>query len=170
MAIISFEDFTPSIAEDVFIAPDAWVIGRVELGKNSSVFFGSVLRGDLEPIIIGEGSNIQDHTVIHTTKGLCPTTIENNVTIGHRATLHSCIVRSGATVGMGAIVLDQAEIGEDALVAAGTVVTPRTKVPAGSLILGNPGKVVRLLSEEEKLQYKKIAQRYVNVSKSYQHS
>lgn len=167
MPIIPFQNHQPKLADNTFIAPDAWIIGRVELANAASVFFGSVLRGDLEPIIVGEGSNIQDHTIIHTTKGLAPTIIEANVTIGHRATLHSCTIKNGATVGMGAIVLDEAEIGEEALVAAGTIVTPRTKVPAGSLIMGNPGKVVRLLSEDEKLQYKKIATRYLGVADSY---
>lgn len=165
--IVSFHDRSPCIAPDVFVAPDAWVIGDVTLGARSSVFFHAVLRGDLESIVIGERSNIQDHAIIHTTKGRCGVTIGSDVTVGHRATLHSTTVHSRSLIGMGAVLLDESEIGEESLVGAAALVTEGKKFPPRSLILGSPARLVRTLSAEEVQRFQVAAQRYVDISAVY---
>ncbi len=165
--ITNFQDKTPKISPNVFIAPDAWVIGAVTIGKNCSILFGAVIRGDLEPIIIGNNSNIQDHSIIHTSKGKVPTTIGSYVSVGHRVTLHSCTIKDRALIGMGAIVLDEAVISEDSLVGAGSLVTQGKTFPPRSLIIGSPARVIRELTDEEVAHNKLIAERYVGVGKSY---
>ena len=131
-------------ADSIWIAPDAQVMGRVALGRNCGVWFGAVLRGDNEPISIGEGSNIQELTVIHTDPGY-PVTVGCGCTIGHRAILHGCTIGDNSLVGMGAIVLNGARIGRNSLVGAGALVTEGKEFPDNSLIVGSPAKVVRQL-------------------------
>ena len=137
---------TPALADDAWVAPDAQVIGAVALGPGASVWFGAVLRGDNEPIAIGEGSNVQEHCMLHTDMGF-PLTVGAGCTIGHRAILHGCTIGEGSLVGMGAIVLNGARIGRGCLIGAGALVTENKEVPDGSLVLGAPAKVARALDE-----------------------
>lgn len=135
--IIDYKNHTPKISDSAFIAPNATIIGDVEIGDNSSVFFGTVVRGDIAPVRIGNNTNVQDLSVLHQTPGL-PLTLEDDVTIGHKVTLHSCTVKKGALVGMDSIVLDEAVIGENAFVGAGSLVTGGTVIPPNTLAFGRP--------------------------------
>lgn len=130
-----------------FIAPTATVIGHVEIGSEASIWFGAVLRGDADRIIVGAGSNVQDNAVIHADPGY-PTQIGANVTVGHAAVLHGCTIEDGAMIGMHATVLNGARIGSEAVIGAGAVVAPGAIIPAGSLAVGVPAKVVRQLDAE----------------------
>ena len=148
--ILEFAGKKPRIAPSAFVAPGATVVGDVVIAAGASVWFGAVLRGDCGRIRIGERSNIQDLACIHMTTGESHTEIGADVTVGHGAIIHGAIIENGALVGMGAVVLDNAEIGEQSLIAAGSVVTPRTKIPARSLVRGSPARVIRELSESER--------------------
>jgi carbonic anhydrase/acetyltransferase-like protein (isoleucine patch superfamily) len=147
--IIPFGDKRPKIADDAFIAPNAVLIGDVEIGRGASVWFGVVLRGDVGPIRIGARTNIQDNTVIHLDAD-APITLGEDVTIGHGAIVHGCVVEDGAQVGMGAIVLSGARIGAGSMIAAGAVVPERMVVPPGSVVMGVPGKVRRDVTPDER--------------------
>ena len=149
MSIIQFRDHFPRIREQHFIAPDAWVIGDVEIDPLVSIFFGAVLRGDIEPIRVGEGSNIQEHAMLHTSHGLQPCVVGRNVTIGHRAIIHGCTISDNCIIGMGSVILDGATIGKNCIVGAQAMVPMNMQVPDGSLVLGVPAKVVRQLSEKD---------------------
>jgi len=164
--ILDYQGKSPKIGRNVFIAPTATVIGDVELGDGSSVWFGVVLRGDEGRIVIGPGSNIQDNTVVHTTEEI-PTIIHDNVTIGHGALLEGCTVQSGAVVGMGAIVLHEALVGEQAMVAAGSVVTPGTVIPPRTLAAGSPAVVKKELSGGALASVERSAHHYHHLSEKY---
>ena len=153
-------------SEALFIAPDAAVIGAVELGKDSSVWFGAVLRGDNEPIRIGARSNIQDGSVAHTDPSF-PTTVGEDVTVGHRVILHGCTVEDGCTIGMGAILLNGAQVGANSLVAAGALLPEGREYPPGSLIMGVPGRQVRMLSDEERAEVARGAEIYVRNARRF---
>src|SRR6185369_14421553 len=129
MAIKAFQNQTPRVHPTVFVAEDAVVIGDVEIGEDSSVWFGSVIRGDVNYIRIGVRTNIQDHSIIHVNTGTHPTILEDEITVGHRVTLHGCYVESNCLVGIGSTVLDGARIGHNSLIAAGSLVTPNTQIP-----------------------------------------
>ncbi|WP_371171120.1 gamma carbonic anhydrase family protein [Aliiroseovarius sp. 2305UL8-7] len=144
--IYELDGIAPEIGENVFIAPDANVIGRVRLGAKASVWFGCTIRGDNEQIAIGAGTNIQENSVFHTDLGF-PLTIGENVTIGHKVMLHGCTISDGSLIGMGATVLNGAKIGKNCLIGAGALVTEGKDIPDGSMVLGAPGKVVRELDE-----------------------
>jgi len=146
--IYTFKNAVPVVHPTAYIADGAKVIGDVHIGENSSVWFNAVLRGDLEPIRIGSGTNIQDGAIGHTSQNF-PLIVGNGVTVGHAAIIHGCTIGDGALIGMGALVLDGAEIGEYALIGAGTLVTENTKIPPYTLVLGRPGKVVRELTEND---------------------
>lgn len=148
MTLYSLDGTAPEVAEDAWIAPDAQVIGRVVLEPETSVWFGCVLRGDNEPIIVGVGSNLQEHVVCHTDMGF-PLTLGRNVTVGHKAMLHGCTIGDNSLIGMGATVLNGARIGMNCLIGAGALVTEGKEIPDGSLVVGAPGKVVRALGEAE---------------------
>lgn len=154
-------DFSPSLAEsgDFWIAPDARVIGQVSLGEGASIWWGSVLRGDNEPIVIGAGSNVQEHCVLHVDPGF-PMTIGENCTIGHKAILHGCTIGDGTLIGMGATVLNGAKIGKNCLIGACALVTEGMEVPDGSLVVGMPAKVKRQLSEEAIAGLARSAEKY----------
>ena len=139
---------TPVIHPNAYIAPNATVVGDVHIGAGSSVFFGSVLRGDREPITIGEDTNIQDNCVLHTDKGF-PITIGRGCTIGHAAILHGCTIGDNTLIGMGAILLNGARVGRDCIVGAGALVPQGMEIPDGSLAFGSPAKVRRALTAEE---------------------
>ena len=164
--IIDYKNHTPKISDSAFIAPNATVIGDVEIGEHSSVLFGSVVRGDIAPVRIGNYTNVQDLSVLHQTPGL-PLTLEDNVTIGHKVTLHSCTVKQGALVGMDSIVLDEAVIGENAFIGAGSLVTGGTVIPPNTLAFGRPAKVVRELTEEDLEEMKRINETYVGHIPNY---
>lgn len=146
--IFSFKEKTPALDPTVFVAPGAFVIGDVHMGKNSSVWFNTVIRGDEESIKIGNETNIQDNCTVHSDEGV-PVEIGDRVTVGHNAVLHGCRVGSGTVIGMHCTLLNGCEVGEDSMVGAGALVTPGTKIPPRSLALGAPAKVLRELSPEE---------------------
>lgn len=162
----AFLDQTPQIHESCFVAKDAVVLGDVTLGENSSVWYQCVLRGDINRIVIGANTNIQDGTVVHLADKF-GTFVGDWVTVGHKALLHACTVEDEVLIGMGAIVMDGAVIGKRSIVAAGTLVTPGTNVPPGSLVMGSPAKVKRTLAEDEQAGLKVWAQRYVATTKEY---
>jgi len=157
--IHSLQGKTPKIHPTAYIAPGAQIIGDVVIEENASVWFNAVLRGDVEPIRIGKGSNIQDGTVVHTDNGF-PVLVEENVTVGHNVTLHGCTIKSGSLIGMGATVLNGAVIGEGALVAAGSLVLEGREIPPGTLAAGSPAKVIRELTPENKEALRQAAEHY----------
>jgi carbonic anhydrase/acetyltransferase-like protein (isoleucine patch superfamily) len=144
--IKSFQNLTPKIHESAFVADDAIIIGAVEIGAESSVWFGSILRGDVNHIRIGARTNVQDGSIIHVSRKTHPTIIEDEVTLGHRVTLHGCHIETGCLIGIGAIILDGVRVGRNSLVAAGSLVTPNTQIPPRSLVMGSPAKVKRELA------------------------
>ncbi len=155
------------LGREVYIAPTAYVGGNVTLGDNCTVMHQVTIRGDVSPIRLGHRCNVQDGTVIHT-KWAVPLDIGDEVTIGHRAVVHGRRVGSRVLIGIGAIVLDDCEIGDDCLIGAGTVLAPATVVPAGKLALGMPGRVVRDLTHDERQLIHTIAERYVLVGRLHQ--
>jgi len=160
MTLYRLANVSPTVADNVYIAPNASVIGNVMLAENSSVWFGATLRGDNEIISIGVNSNVQDGAVLHTDPGF-PLTVSANVSIGHQAMLHGCTVGAGSLIGIQAIVLNAAVIGKGCLVGAGAVVTERKRFPDGTLILGAPAKAVRALTDEERENILQGAAHYV---------
>lgn len=156
----------PAPGLNVFVAPGATVIGAVSLGDESSVWYGSVLRGDINRIIIGARSNVQDLSVVHVSDDFAAI-VGERVTIGHRAIIHACTVGDEVLVGMGSIILDGAEIGPRSIIAAGALVTKGARIPEGSLVVGSPGRVVRALSPEEQRANAALAMKYVEVSRRY---
>ena len=147
--ILPFGGHTPRIGRDVFLAPNATIIGDVEIADGASIWFGAVVRGDIGAIRIGPRTNVQDNAVIHTTEGLSRTLLGAEITVGHGAILHGCVVGDRCLVGMGSIVLDNAVIGERSVIAAGSVVTARTVIPPRSLVRGTPARVIREATEAE---------------------
>ena len=149
MAIYALGDVTPVFPEtgNYWVAPDAQVMGNIVLKENASVWFGAVLRGDNDPIVIGENSNVQDGAVMHTDIG-CPLTLGDNVTVGHQAMLHGCTVGDNSLIGIGATVLNGAKIGRNCLIGAHALVGEGKEIPDNSMVLGMPGKVVRELGED----------------------
>ena len=151
----------PRLGKNVFIAKNATVVGDVTLGAHSSVWYGAVLRGDINRIVVGHHSNIQDNAVLHLADNF-PCLLGNWVTVGHTAIVHACKVGDEVLVGMGSVILDGAVIGRQSLVGAKALVTQGTKIPPGSLVLGAPSKVVRKLTKEERAGLKWWAQKYVD--------
>ncbi len=164
--IRDFNNITPKIDATAFVAPNSTVIGDVVLGENTTVWYNAVLRGDIESIVVGDNTNIQEGCILHCKKG-ADVKIGSHVTVGHGAILHSCHIGNNTLIGMGAIVLDDSVVGNNCLVAAGSVVTPRTKIPDGSLIAGSPAVVKRVLSEQEIEEIKHNANEYINLLKYY---
>ncbi|MCE7030507.1 gamma carbonic anhydrase family protein [Jiella avicenniae] len=159
MPVYQLGEDRPDIGEDVFIAPNAQVIGRVRLGKGASVWFGAVIRGDNEWIEIGEATNIQDNAVLHSDAGL-PLSIGAGCTIGHAAIVHGCTVADNVLIGMGATVLNGARIGRDSIVGANALVTEGKEFPDHSLIVGAPAKAVRTLDEAAAEKLRESARHY----------
>lgn len=156
-----YQNKEPQIHETAFIAKNATIIGDVTIGEHSSIWFQTVIRGDVEPTRIGKRVSIQDLSLIHQSKNY-PVTIEDDVTVGHQVTLHGCTIRKNALIGMGSIILDGAEIGEGAYVGAGSLVTQGTKIPPNTLAFGRPARVVREISEKDREEMKAILQSYLN--------
>ena len=159
MTIYALGASKPDIELDSWVAPSADLIGKVRISKGSSVWFCAVLRGDNEMITVGEGSNVQDGCVLHTDKG-APLNISRNCTIGHKAILHGCQIGEQSLIGMGAIVLNNVVIGAKCLIGAGALIPEGKVIPDGSLVVGAPGKVIRVLSEEEQLKLLHAADSY----------
>lgn len=147
--LLSVRGFTPEIGRDVYVAPNAFVIGDVKIGDKSSIWFNVTLRGDVMPLRIGQEANIQDGSVLHGTYGKFGCTIHDRVTVGHLVTLHGCTIGRESLIGMGSTVMDGAEVGEQCLVGAGSLVTEGMKIPPRSLVFGRPAKVIRPLKPEE---------------------
>lgn len=157
----------PVVHESVFIADSAEVIGQVEIGPMSSVWYQSVVRGDVERITIGRGTNLQDLVVVHARKGRFGCTVGDGVTVGHHATLHACRIGNGALIGIGAIVMDDAEVGEEALIGAGALVPEGMRIPPRTLVLGMPAKVKRELTAEELETLRRSAEIYVDLAREH---
>lgn len=156
----------PTIHPTAWVAPNATILGDVTLGEESSVWYGAILRGDINRIVIGPRSNVQDGSVVHLADDL-PTIVGELVTVGHKAILHACTVEDEVLVGMGAVVLDGAVIGARSIIGASALVTGGAKIPPGSLVLGSPAKVVRTLSLDEQAGVREWADKYVAVSRAY---
>jgi len=163
----AFKNLKPKVGERVFIAENATVIGDVEIGDDSSIWFGAILRGDVNYIKVGKCTSIQDGSVVHVTRNTHPTVIGSYVTVGHSVKLHGCTVKDNCLIGIGAIILDGAVINENSIVAAGTLVPPGKEFPPGSLIMGFPAVVKRELTPEEIEGLKEHALRYVKYKDEY---
>lgn len=157
--IFSFNDKTPKIEENVFLAEGSQVIGEVQIGEKASVWYNSVIRGDLASITIGKRSNIQDLSVLHVNRNQ-PLVIEDEVSIGHSVVLHGCTIKSGSLIGMGTIILNNSIIGEETLVAAGSLIPENKTYPPRVLLMGSPARVIRELTEEEIESLHQTAERY----------
>lgn len=160
MPIYQLGDNIPTIPASAYVAPEATIIGKVNLGENASVWPGVVIRGDNDSIMIGNGSNVQDNTVLHTDPGF-PLTIGENVTIGHQATLHGCTIGDGSLIGIQAVVMNGAVIGKDCLVGAGALVPEGKSYGERKLIVGSPAKVIRELTDEDIEKMHRAAAGYV---------
>jgi carbonic anhydrase/acetyltransferase-like protein (isoleucine patch superfamily) len=166
MAIYQLDDLKPVIADSAWVADSAQVMGNVTLGADSSVWFGAIIRGDMDRITVGAGTNIQDGSVLHADDNM-PLTIGENVTVGHQVMLHGCTIGDGSLIGIQAVVLNGAKIGKNCLVGAGALVTEGKEFPDGSMILGSPAKAVRQLSEAQLTGLKMGAQHYIDNARRY---
>ena len=164
--IYPFKGKEPKIDQSAYIADYVTITGDVTIGPESSIWFGSVIRGDVAPTIIGSRVSIQDLSCLHQSPNN-PLVIEDEATIGHQVTLHGCTIRKRALVGMGSIILDRAEIGEGAFIGAGSLVPPGKKIPPNTLAFGNPARVVRELNDEDKKDMDRIINEYVEKGKYY---
>jgi carbonic anhydrase/acetyltransferase-like protein (isoleucine patch superfamily) len=168
MPVFALDGIAPQLPADdsCWIAPDAYLIGKVSLGRDVSIWYGSILRGDNEPIVIGDGSNVQESCILHTDIGF-PLKVGRGCTLGHRVMLHGCTVEDNCLIGIGATILNNATIGENSLIGAHTLITEGKVIPPGSLVMGSPGRVVRPLSEEEILRIVYNAKHYVENGRRY---
>ncbi len=160
MALYQLDGLVPRVATSAWVADSARVIGQVELGEEASVWFGAILRGDTEPLVVGDRSNVQDGAIVHADHGF-PVTLGRDVTVGHQAVLHGCTVGDGSLIGIQAVVLNGAKIGRHCLVGAGALVTEGKDFPDGSMIFGSPAKVVRSLTPEQIDGLERSAAHYV---------
>ncbi|ABD44587.1 hexapeptide transferase family protein [Ehrlichia chaffeensis str. Heartland] len=165
--VISYKNFFPNIDSTVFVAPTAFVIGNVYISKDASVWYNSVLRGDVGMISVGEGTNIQDNTVIHVDRNYGDTQIGKMVTVGHSCILHACQIHDYAFVGMGSVVMDKVIMEENTMLASGSLVTKGKIIKSGELWAGRPAKFFRMLSEEEINHIKESASNYIQLSRDY---
>lgn len=165
--ILGYDGAFPEVGNRVFIAENATVIGNVRIGDDVSIWFGSVIRGDVDSISIGARTNIQDLCVVHVTGGAFPTTIDEDVTIGHGVIAHGCRIGRGSLIGMGARILDGAVVGEECLIGAGALVTEGMQIPARKLVLGFPAKVRRDLTSDELEKLRRSPLNYVGYKEIY---
>ncbi len=168
--LFPYQDKFPKMGKNVFLAPGVKIAGEVEIGNDSSIWYNTVIRGDVNFVKIGNMTNVQDSSMLHVTNGKFPLIIGSRVTIGHSVVLHGCILNDLCLIGMGAIVLDGAIVEEKSMVAAGAVVIPGFKVPYGKLVGGVPAKVIRDLKKEELEDFEKSAERYVKYAELTQGS
>jgi len=166
MAVYELDGVAPEVAESAWIADSAQVMGRVSIGPDASVWFGTVVRGDTESITIGEGSNIQDASVLHADMGK-PLVVGRNVTVGHQVMLHGCTIGDESLIGIGAVVLNGARIGKNCLVGAGSLVTEGKEFPDGSMIIGSPAKAIRQLSPEQIEGLRQSAKHYIDNARRF---
>jgi carbonic anhydrase/acetyltransferase-like protein (isoleucine patch superfamily) len=164
--IYDFKKNTPKLNSECWVAPNAVIIGKVELKKNTNIWFNAVLRGDIEQITIGENSNIQDGSVIHTDPG-CPTIVGNGVTVGHMVMLHGCEIADDCLIGIGSTILNKTKIGKNCIIGANALVIENKVIPERSLVLGSPGKIIRQVTDEEIEHIKENARDYVENFKKY---
>ena len=164
--IYDFNNISPKLDKDSWFAPNSVLIGNVTLKKDANIWFNATLRGDVEPITVGEGSNIQDGSVIHTDPG-CPATIGKNVTVGHLVMLHGCIIDDDCLIGIGSTILNKAKIGKHSIIGANTLITENKIIPDNSLVVGSPGRVLRKITDEEIKSIIENGQHYVQNSKKY---
>jgi carbonic anhydrase/acetyltransferase-like protein (isoleucine patch superfamily) len=166
--IIPYRGRWPEVHETAFVAPSADLVGDIRIGAQSSIWFQCVLRGDVGTIRVGNRSSVQDQTVVHSTRDYSSVDIGDDVTVGHRVTLHGCKIGDRVLVGMAAVILDRAEIGSDCIIGAGSLILKETKIPSGSLVLGSPARVVRPLTKDERDSLKQQAANYVGYAGEYQ--
>lgn len=164
--IYQYKGKKPTIAKSAYIADFVTVIGDVTIGEKTSIWFNTVIRGDVSPTIIGDRVNVQDNSVLHQSTNF-PLIIEDDVTIGHQVILHSATIRKGALIGMGSTILDGAEVGEGAFVGAGSLVSQGKNIPPNSLAFGRPAKVIRQITDEEKKEMERIRNEYVKKGQYY---
>ena len=160
MAVFRLGSDTPEVNDKAWVAPTAAVMGKVVLEAHSSVWFGAVLRGDNEPIVIGARSNVQDNAVLHTDPG-CPLTLGEGVIVGHQAMLHGCTIGDNSLVGIGATILNNAKIGKNCLIGAHALITENKEIPDNSMVVGAPGKIIRTLTDQQVAMLKLNAEIYV---------
>jgi carbonic anhydrase/acetyltransferase-like protein (isoleucine patch superfamily) len=165
--IYDYKKYKPSLGKKVFIAPSADIIGNVSIGDDCSIWFNVTIRGDVHYIKIGEETNIQDNSILHVTNGKFPLNIGNRVTVAHGVALHGCTINDQTLVGIGAIVLDDVEVGEKSIIAAGSLLREGKKFPGSSLIAGSPARVIRSLEKEEIEKNLQYARNYIDYKNSY---
>ncbi|MDR2690510.1 MAG: gamma carbonic anhydrase family protein [Azoarcus sp.] len=166
MSIYALGTRKPRIGENTWIAHNAVVIGDVDTGRNVSIWYNVVIRGDNDPIVIGDGTNIQDGSILHNDEGV-PLTIGANVTVGHMVMLHGCTIGDGCLIGINAVVLNNAVVGKDCLIGANTLISEGKVIPERSLVVGSPGRVIRSLNDEEVAQLHANARHYVDNAERY---
>ena len=164
--IVKFQGVSPKIADSSFIANSAIIIGNVTIHDQASIWFNSVLRGDIDHIVIGENTNIQDGTVIHCHKG-SPTIIGKNVSVGHNSTIHGCTIEDNCLIGMGTIIMSGAYIGKNTMIAAGSLIPQGRIIPENSLVMGNPGQVMRKITKTEMQLMKDNVMDYIQLTKEF---
>ena len=167
--IYDFNNISPKLDKDSWFAPNSVLIGNVTLKKDANIWFNATLRGDVEPITIGEGSNIQDGSVLHTDPG-CPLRVGKNVTVGHLVMLHGCTIGDNSLIGIGAVILNKANIGKNCIIGAKALITENKVIPDNSLVVGSPGKIVREVTEEEKKAVEENTKHYQDNWKKYSKS
>ena len=165
--IFTYKNYKPVLGKNVFVAPSADIIGNVSIGDDCSIWFNVTIRGDVHYIKIGDETNIQDNSILHVTNGRFPLTIGNRVTVAHGVALHGCTINDQTLVGMGAIVLDDVEVGEKAIIAAGSLLREGIKFPGASLIAGSPARVIRPLKQDELKKILQYARNYIDYKNSY---
>ncbi len=163
------KDKKPKISGENWVAPNATIIGDVTLEKNTSIWFNAVLRGDCDNIIVGEGSNVQDGSVLHTDPGY-PLILGKNITIGHMVMLHGCSIGDNSLIGIGAVILNNVKIGKNCIVGAKALITENKEIPDNSLVVGSPGRVIRKVTEEEKKAISENTKHYQDNWKKYSQS
>ena len=164
--IYDFANNTPTLHKESWVASNAILIGKVTLKKDANVWFNVVLRGDIEPITIGEGSNVQDGSVFHTDPG-CPLRIGKNVTVGYMVMLHGCEIADDTLIGIGSTILNKTKIGKNCIIGANTLIAENKVIPDRSLVLGSPGKIIRQVTDEEIKSIRENAEHYVSNYKKY---
>lgn len=167
MPLVPFLTHSPAVGTDLFLAPTAYVIGRTTIGNSVSIFFNATLRGDIQRIVVGDGTNIQEGALLHTSHDLPDCIVGENVTVGHSAIIHGCTIGDNCIVGMGSVILDGAKIGRNCIIGAQALVPLNTEIPDGSLVLGVPAKVVRQLTAKEIEGITQSARGYQEVGREY---
>lgn len=169
MAVFALDERVPVVGERTWVAENATVVGAVTIGSDCSIWFGAVLRGDNDPITIGNGTNVQDGAILHTDEGI-PLTVADHVSIGHQAMLHGCTVGEGSLIGINAVVLNRAVIGKHCLIGANTLIPEGKVIPDRSLVVGTPGRIIRELTDEEVTRNLRNSRHYVDAGALYSHA